>query len=144
MNMSVSQNIVGVSQVSKAALWTGRIISALIVLFMLFDGITKIMKVPQVMAATAQIQYPPNLIPLTGAIALICTILYAIPRTAILGALLLTGYLGGAVVIQLRVGNPVFETCFPIIFGILAWAGLYLREPQLRALIPLRATRIQL
>ena len=142
--MSASQNIVGAPQVSKAALWTGRIISALIVVFMLFDGITKIMKVPQVMTATAQIQYPANLIPLTGAIALICTILYAIPRTAVFGAVLLTGYLGGAVVIQLRVGNLAFETCSPIILGILAWGGLYLREPRLRALIPLRATRIQL
>ena len=142
--MAASQSIISAPGVSKSARWTGRVISGLIVLFMLFDGITKMMKVPQVMAATAQIQYPPNLIPLTGAIALICTILYAIPRTSIFGAILLTGYLGGAVVIQLRVSNPVFETVFPIIFAVLAWGALYLREPRLRALIPLRSKGFQL
>ena len=102
--MPASQNVVGAPQASNVAQRTGRIISALIVAFMLFDGITKIMKGPQVMAATAQIQYPATLVPLTGAIALICTILCAIPRMAILGVALLTGYLGGAVVIQLRAG----------------------------------------
>lgn len=142
--MPAPQSFAGAPEISKGARWTGRIISTLVVLFMLFDGITKIMKAPQVMAATERIQYPAKLIPLTGTIALICTILYAIPRTAILGALLLTAYLGGAVVIQMRAGSPVFETCFPIIFGILTWGGLCLREARLRALIPLWSQGIRL
>jgi hypothetical protein len=128
-----------VAPVSNAALWTGRVISALLILFLVFDGVTKIMKVPQVMAATTQLGFPARLVPVIGTVLLICTLLYAVPRTSILGALLLTGYLGGAVVIQLRVGNPLFaETLFPVYFGILLSGALYVREPRLRALIPLR------
>ena len=136
--MNATSAPISPAPVSKAALWAGRILSGLLVLFMIFDGVTKIMKVPQVMSATAKLQFPAALIPAIGAIALICTALYAIPRTAVLGAVLLTGYLGGAVLIQWRVGNPVFETIFPVIFGILVWGGLFLREPRLRALIPFR------
>jgi hypothetical protein len=73
-----------------------------------------------------------------GVLLLGCTLLYTIPRTAVLGAVLLTGYLGGALVIQLRVGHPVFECAFPVIFGGLVWAGIFLREPRLRALLPFR------
>jgi hypothetical protein len=72
-----------------------------------------------------------------GALLLLCTILYAIPRTAVLGAVLLTGYLGGAVAVQMRVGNPVFETIFPVLFAGIAWLGIYLRRPPLRAVLPL-------
>jgi hypothetical protein len=74
-----------------------------------------------------------------GIILLICTVAYAIPRTSILGAILLTGYLGGAVATQLRAGNPLFETIFPIIFGVLIWAGVFLRDDRLRALVPFRS-----
>jgi hypothetical protein len=125
---------------SNAAWWTGRVISALVILFLVFDGVTKVLNVPRVMAATTQLGFSPRLIPVIGTVLLICTLLYAVPRTSILGALLLTGYLSGAVVIQLRVGNPLFaETLFPVYFGILLWGALYVREPRLRALIPLRA-----
>jgi hypothetical protein len=127
------------SPVSKGRLWTGRIISALVVLFLLFDGITKLMKVKPVLDASAQLGYPVGTIVGIGITLLVCTAFYVIPQTAVLGAILLTAYLGGAVASQVRIGNPIFDTLFPIIFGALAWTGLLLREDRLRALIPLRS-----
>ncbi len=124
--------------VSKASLWTSRIIIALIALFLIFDGVTKVMKVAPVMEAFARLGYPAYLAPVIGIILLVCLAFYLIPRTSILGAILLTAYLGGATEVNLRAGNPLFETLFPIIFGVLVWAGLYLRDESLRALIPLR------
>jgi len=124
--------------VSKGRLWTGRIISVLVVLFLLFDGITKVMKVKAVLDASAQLGYPVSTIVGIGITLLVCTAFYVIPQTSVLGAILLTAYLGGAVATQVRVGSPMFETLFPIIFGVLMWAGLFLREGRLRALIPLR------
>jgi hypothetical protein len=123
---------------SKAALWTARILNALVILFLLFDAIMKIIKEPHVIAASAEFGFTPNTIALIGAILLVCTVLYAIPRTAILGALLLTGYMGGAVVSQIRLGHGAFECVFPVIFAGLAWLAIYLREKQLRELIPFR------
>ena len=128
------------NQISKTSLWAGRIISALVVLFLIFDGVTKVMKVPAVMEATARIGFPANLIPAIGILLLACTAVYVIPRTSILGAILLTGYLGGAVVTNLRAGSSLFgETLFPVYFGVFVWAGLYVRDERLHALIPLRA-----
>jgi hypothetical protein len=128
------------NQISKTSLWAGRIISALVVLFLIFDGVTKVMKVPAVMEATARIGFPANLIPGIGILLLACTAVYVIPRTSILGAILLTGYLGGAVVTNLRAGSSLFgETLFPVYFGVFVWTGLYLRDERLHALIPLRA-----
>ncbi len=125
--------------VSKTKLWAGRVISALVVLFLLFDSITKLMRVDAVMKATVRIGYPASVIPIIGLILLICTIIYVIPYTSILGAVLLTGYLGGAVATNLRIGNPLFSnTLFPVYFGILVWGGLFLRERRLRSLLPLR------
>jgi amino acid transporter len=126
--------------VSKKGLWAGRILSGLAILFLVFDGVTKVMKVPAVMQASAQMQYPLRLIPVIGIVLLVCTAVYAIPRTSILGAILLTGYLGGAVEAQLRAGNPLFaETLFPVYFSVLIWGGLFLRERRLRALLPFRS-----
>ena len=126
--------------VSKAALWTGRILTGLVVLFLLFDGIAKVMKASAVLKASAQLGLSDNLVVAIGVTLLVCTLLYVIPATSILGAILLTGYLGGAVCIQLRVGNPLFsQTLFPVYFGVLVWLGLYLREPRLRSLVPLRS-----
>lgn len=116
---------------SRGRIWTGRVISVLMILFLLFDGLTKVIKQRQVMTAAAQLGFPGYTMPLIGGILLFCTLLYAIPRTSVLGAVLLTGYLGGAVATQLRVGNPAFETCFPVIFGALTWAGLFLRQNRL-------------
>lgn len=125
--------------VSKASLWTGRIISGIVVLFMTFDGVTKIMKVRQVIEATIRIGFPVSTVAGVGITLLICVALYVIPATSVLGAILLTGYLGGATAANVRAGSPVFNTVFPIAFGILTWLGLYLRERRLHALVPLRS-----
>ncbi len=132
------QGFTRAAPVSMKAVWIGRVISGLVVLFLLFDGVTKVMKVAPVLQASAQLGFPVSLIVAIGAVLLICTVIYAIPSTSILGAILLTGYLGGAVAIQARIGNPLFETLFPVIFGVLVWAGIVLRDNRLRTLIPLR------
>jgi hypothetical protein len=123
---------------SKARIWTGRILTAIVALFLLFDGIMKVIKERHVLQSAAQLGYSTESMVAIGTLLLACTLVYVIPRTAVLGALLLTGYLGGAVATQVRVGNPVFECIFPVIFGVLVWAGLFLREPRLGALIPVR------
>jgi DoxX-like family len=122
-------------------LWAGRILSALSVLFLLFDAAGHLIVPSAVVEAFNRLGYPLGLSSALGIIELVCLAVYAIPRTAILGAILLTGYLGGAVATHLRVHDPVFDTIFPIIFGVLVWAGLYLRDPRLRALIPVTEPR---
>jgi hypothetical protein len=113
--------------------------SGIVVLFMLLDSVSHLLKPKQVIDAFVRIGFPVNLSVTLGIISLVCVILYAIPRTSILGAILLTGYLGGAVVTHLRAGSSLFgETLFPVYFGILVWGGLYGREPRLRSLIPFR------
>ncbi|MGH7978774.1 MAG: DoxX family protein [Limisphaerales bacterium] len=126
------------NQTSKSLIWTGRVISTLVVLFMLLDGVMKLVKPAPVMQATARLGFPDSAITCIGIVLLACTVLYAIPRTAILGAILLTGYLGGAVATQVRAGSSLFETLFPVIFGVLVWGGIFLRDGRLRAMIPLR------
>ena len=124
---------------SHKALWTGRILSALPVLFMLFDSAIHLMKIPPVVESFGQLGYPVSLAVGLGIIELICVVLYVVPRTAVLGAILLTGYLGGAIASQVRIGAPLFSNAlFPVYLGVLIWGGLYLRESRLRALIPLR------
>jgi hypothetical protein len=118
--------------------WTGRVLAALIVMFMLFDGLMKVIKIQPVIDATTRLGYPESSIRGIGIAALVGAILYLIPQTAVLGAIVLTGFLGGAVATQVRVGEPLFNCCFPILFGIVAWLGLYLREPRLRELTLLR------
>jgi DoxX-like family len=125
---------------SKGRLWTGRILSAVPVLFLLMDGVMKLVKPESVLRATVQLGYPESVIFGLGIVLLVCVILYVIPRTAVLGAILLTGYLGGAVATHVRVGDPLFShILFPVYVAILVWGGLYLREERLRALIPLRS-----
>ena len=124
--------------VSKGRLWTGRAISTLVVLFLLFDSITKVLKVRTVLEASAQLGYQANMIFTIGIILLVCTVFYVIPQTAVLGAILLTGYLGGAVAANLRIGSAMFNTLFPIVFAALVWTGSFLRESRLGALIPFR------
>jgi len=123
---------------SKARIWTGRVLTAMVVLFLLFDGIMKVIKERHVLQSAAQLGYSTESMFAIGTLLLACTLVYVIPRTAVFGALLLTAYLGGAVATQVRVGNPVFECIFPVIFGVLVWAGLFLREPSLSTLIPVR------
>jgi hypothetical protein len=98
---------------------------------MVFDGVTKIMQVPQVRQAMAKMGYPEYLAPALGSILLAFVILYVIPRTSVLGALFLTAYLGGAVDAQLHSGAPLFSTVFPILFAVFVWAGLFLRRRHL-------------
>ncbi|HET6891154.1 MAG TPA: DoxX family protein [Pyrinomonadaceae bacterium] len=123
--------------VSKGRLWVGRIISVLPALFLLLDAIGKLVKPKQVVDATVQLGYNENVIVPLGIVLLICTVLYLIPRTAVLGAILLTGYLGGAVATHVRAGESLFSIVFPVIFGILLWLGLYLRDPWLGKLVPI-------
>ena len=125
--------------VSRKALWAGWILSALPALFLLFDGGMKLFKPEFVVKATVQLGYPERVIVPLGIVLTVCTLLYLIPRTAVLGAILLTGYLGGAVATHVRVGAGLFEITFPVIFGTLLWAGLFLRDRRLRDLIPLRS-----
>lgn len=124
---------------SSKTIWAGRVITAIVVLFMLFDSITKILKVNAVVKASAQFGYSANTIMIVGIILFACVLVYLYPRTAILGAVLLTGYLGGAVEANLRIGSPLFTTLlFPVYFGILVWAGLYLRNQRVREFISFR------
>jgi hypothetical protein len=120
----------------KTTLWAGRIVSALAVLFMLFDGVTHLMKPAPVAEAFSRLGFPLSLSVELGIIELFCVVVYVIPRTSILGAILLTGYFGGAVATHLRVRDPLFDTIFPILIGALVWGGLYLLDRRLRALIP--------
>jgi DoxX-like family len=129
--MATMAQRVSTSEISKGRIWTGRVLSTLVVLFLVFDGVTKVIKQSYTMAAAAQLGFPGWTMPVIGAILLVCTLIYVIPRTAVLGAVLLTGYLGGAVCCQLRVANPVFETLFPVFFGVLVWAGLCCRDKRL-------------
>jgi hypothetical protein len=118
---------------SKKSIWVGRAFSTLAVLFMLMDAIMKFVKPPPVMKGTVELGFPESTLTGLAIALLVSTILYAIPRTAVLGAILLTGYLGGAVAANLRVGHPLFaETLFPVYFAAIVWAGLGLRNPRLR------------
>jgi len=122
--------------VSKASLWIGRIISGLVVLFLVFGGVTGLMRTQDGVKAFAHLGYPEQVGVPIAVVMLVCTLLYAVPQTSFLGALLLTGYLGGATASHVRIGEPFF---LPIVFGVLVWAGLFLRVDRLRALIPLRS-----
>jgi len=125
--------------VSKKMLWAGRIMSALPALFLLFDGGAKLVQPAPVVEGTVKLGYPVSVILGLGIVLLASTLLYIIPRTAVLGAILLTGYLGGAVASNVRVQEGRFAILFPVFFGALIWGGLYLRDARLRALIPLRS-----
>jgi hypothetical protein len=128
------------SSPSRARLWTGRVLTTLATLFLLFDGGMKLVQPQPVTQAMTQLGFPLHLSVPIGIILLACTLLYALPPTAVFGAILLTGYLGGAIVVQMRIGAPLLSTTlFPIYFAVLLWAGIFLREPRLRALIPIRS-----
>jgi hypothetical protein len=115
--------------------WAGRVLSALAVVFLAFDGAIKLLRLPAVLDATVQLGLPLASIVPVGLTLLACTLIYAIPRTSVIGSVLLTGYLGGAVATQVRAGNPTFERTFPIILGTVVWAGVYLRDRRVRALL---------
>jgi hypothetical protein len=124
--------------ISNKQLWTGRILSGLGAAFMLLDGGMKLFKPAPVVKATVQLGYPESVIVGLGIVLLASTLLYLIPRTAVLGAVLLTGYLGGAVATNVRVGGPLFNIIFPVFFGAVLWGGVWFRDQRLRELLPLR------
>lgn len=125
--------------VSKPKLWTSYIMSGLIILFMLMDSIMKFVKPKEVIEGTLALGFTEQHLAVIGMIGLISTLLYAFPRTSVLGAILLTGYFGGAVATHLRLNNPLFtHTLFTVYFGLLAWGGLWLRNGKLRELFPIR------
>ena len=127
--------------VSNSKLWAGRIISALPVLMLLFSGVLKLLRPAgaRVVEEFARLGYAENVALGLGILEISCTVVYVIPRTSVLGAILLTGYLGGAVATHVRIGDPLFNVFMPILFGTMFWGGLYLRDDRLRALIPLRS-----
>lgn len=130
------QDVTQPRPVSGAPLWAGRIMTTLAALFLLFDGVMKLVKPGFVVEATLKLGYSESTIIGIGVALLVSTILYLIPQTAVLGAILLTGYLGGAVASHVRVGNPLFtHELFPIYVALLIWGGLYLRERRLKALL---------
>ena len=124
---------------SRGAVWTGRVLSGLAVAFLIFDSAGKLLRMPPVVEGTAQLGYPGSVIVPLGVILLTCVLVYVVPRTAVLGAVLLTGYLGGAVATHVRVENPLLShALFPTYVAALLWVGLVLRDPRLRAFLPLR------
>ena len=127
----------GTTALSRKRFWTGRILTGLSAAFFLFDGGMKLFKPPVVVQATLHLGYPESTILGMGLVLLASTLLYLIPRTSILGVILLTGYLGGAVATNVRVQQPPFNIIFPVIFASIAWVGLWLRDARLEQLLPL-------
>ncbi|MER8953210.1 DoxX family protein [Mesorhizobium sp. M0833] len=125
--------------VSSRALWAGRVLSAVVVLFMIFDGVIKLPPLEIVTQTMVQLGWPANanVSRMLGIIGLVSTALYALPRTSVLGAILLTAYLGGAVATHVRIGSPLFShILFGVYLGAILWGGLYLRDPRVRGLFP--------
>ena len=133
------QTDIGTTPVSKKSLWAGRIIGGLPALFLIVDAVMKLIKPAPVVEATVKLGYSESVILPLGVVLLISTVLYLVPRTAVLGAILLTAYLGGAVATHVRAGEGLFPIIFPIVFGVLLWLGLWLRDKHLQKLTPLRA-----
>ena len=131
------QSAVQTAPLSKKQLWAGRTISALPVLLLLFSGVMKLLKPAPVLQGFAHYGYPESLIVAIGILEIACTLIYVIPLTSYLGAILMTGYLGGATASNVRVGDPSYFVT--VILGVLVWAGLYLRDARLRTLLPLRS-----
>ena len=125
--------------ISPVALWTGRILSGLVIVFLLFDGAIKLIPLDIVIETSRQLGIPTDLGVMLGVLTLIGTVLYAWPRTSVLGAILLSGYLGGAIYVHVRAGSPLFShTLFGVYLGIMIWGGLYLRDERLRLIFPWR------
>jgi hypothetical protein len=125
--------------VSKKALWAGIIIGALPTLMLLFSGVLKLAKPAGIVTEFSRLGYLENVILGIGILEIACTVVYIIPRVSVLGAILLTGYLGGAIATHVRIGDPLSKVLGPVIFGALLWGGLYLRDQRLRALLPIRS-----
>ena len=120
---------------SRKGLWAGRALSGFAALFLLMDGTMKLFKPSFVLEANEQLGFPESALVGIGMLLIACTIVYLVPRTAIVGAVLLTGYLGGAVATQVRAGSSLFETMFPVMIGALVWGGLWPRDNRLKELL---------
>ena len=119
--------------------WIGRVLSALAILFLLFDCVIKLLQLPVAVEGTTQLGYPATVVLGIGVVELVCLVLYVIPQTSVIGAILFTGYLGGAIATHVRIGSPLLShVLFPIYVAVLIWGGLYAREDRLRSLIPIR------
>jgi hypothetical protein len=137
--MQAATTLTSAAPATGAVRWTGRVLSALVVLFLLFDGLIKVARLPVVEETMAQLGYPAGLGFGLGVLTLAIALLYALPRTALLGAILLTGLLGGAMATHLRAVCPLFShLLFGLYIGLMAWGGLYLRDEKLRAWLPIR------
>jgi hypothetical protein len=134
MEATLNQSAGSTTRPVITKLWTARVIGALLILFLLVDAAGKVLRLAPYVEGTAKVGYPDGCLVPLGLVLLASTVLYAIPRTAVLGAVLLTGYLGGATATHVRMGQPFF---FPVVFGMLVWACLYLRDERVRALLPL-------
>jgi hypothetical protein len=133
----VVQSDIQAGSISNKSLWTGRILSGLAVAFMLFDATIHIMKPAAVIDGFTKLGFPVSVAVPLGIIELVCVVLYVIPRTSVFGAILLTGYLGGAIASQVRIGSPMLSTTlFPIYVALFLWGGLYFRDERVRSLIP--------
>ncbi|HEY6805710.1 MAG TPA: DoxX family protein [Pyrinomonadaceae bacterium] len=128
-------------QSSKGTRIAGYILSGLPILFLLMDGIMKIVKPAFVVTETVRLGFPETVIVPLGIVLIICTLLYLLPTSAVLGAILLTGYLGGAVATHVRMFEGAFPIVLPVVLGVMIWGGLYLRDARIRALLPLIETR---
>jgi len=123
---------------SKPMMWTGRVLSALVTLFMVFDFGIKLLQMAPAVESTVQLGYAANLVRTIGIIEMICFALYLIPPTSVFGATLMTGYLGGAIATHVRAGSDTFSIIFPLIIAAMLWGALYIRNPRLRAMIPVQ------
>lgn len=123
---------------SNARLWAGRIVGGLPALLLILDAVMKLVKPEPVVKATVELGFPEAAIVPLGIVLLISTLLYLFPRTNVLGAILLTGYLGGAVATHVHVGHGAFEILFPVIFGVFLWGGLWIRDDRIRDILPFR------
>jgi DoxX-like family len=136
---SIASHAPASGEISSRAHWTGLVMSGLVIAFLLFDAAIKLVPMSIVTETMAALGYPSGLERGLGVLTLVCVLLYAVPRTAVLGAILLTGLFGGAMATHLRIGSPLFShLLFGLYLGLLVWGGLYLRDARLRALIPLR------
>jgi DoxX-like family len=124
---------------ASKAIWIGRVLSALAILFLLFDTVLKILQLPVAVEGTTQLGYPAGVVFGIGVVELVCLALYVFPPTSVIGAILFTGYLGGAIATHVRIGSPLFtHILFPIYVAVLLWGGLFARDDRVRALLSIR------
>ncbi|WP_338870047.1 DoxX family protein [Myxococcus stipitatus] len=133
--MSTAAPVAAASTPKPWSLWLGRVFTALVAALLAFSGVMKLTQSPEVLQGFERFGYAPSAVFTIGLVEVLCAVLYLVPQTAVLGAILVTGYLGGATATHVRIGDPFFA---PVLLGVFAWGGLFLRDARLRALLPLR------